>query len=77
LAAAARHAAAAPLDGLMMRLWDAALRTPHSSARTPLTSAAELTFYLRAHALRMPPGMLVRHLGVKAWRRHVLREQGA
>jgi Uncharacterised nucleotidyltransferase len=77
LAAAARHAAAAPLDALMMRLWQAALRTPHSSGCTRLTSTANLIFYVRAHTLRMPPRMLVRHLAVKAWRRHVMREVGA
>jgi Uncharacterised nucleotidyltransferase len=74
---AARHAAARPLDAVMQRLWAAALRTPHSSARQALTPPANLLLFLRAHALRMPPTLLLRHLAVKAWRRHVLREQGA
>jgi hypothetical protein len=74
---AARHAAAAPLDAAMQRLWRATLRTPHSSARLWLTPAANFTLFVRAHALRMPPTLLLRHLAVKAWRRHVLREEGA
>lgn len=77
LQAAARHAASRPIDALMARLWRATLRTPHSSARTALTGPANALLYVRAHALRMPPGLLLRHLAVKAWRRHVLREQGA
>ena len=74
---AARHAATAPVDAAMRRLWQATLRTPHSSARLWLTPAANFMLFVRAHALRMPPTMLLRHLGVKAWRRHVLREEGA
>lgn len=77
LAAAARHAAPAPVDALMQRLWHAGLRTPHSSARSPLTPAANALLFVRAHALRMPPRLLLRHLAVKAWRRHVMREEGA
>jgi hypothetical protein len=76
-AAAAQHAAAAPVDGLMSRLWRAGLHTPHSSAREALTPWADFALFVRAHALRMPPGMLLRHLAVKAWRRHVVREEGA
>jgi hypothetical protein len=74
---AARHAAPEPVDALMQQLWRSALRTPHSSARLALTPAAEFLLFVRAHALRMPPGMLLKHLGTKAWRRHVLREEGA
>lgn len=76
-ALAARHAAPPPVDALMRSLWAAALRTPHSSARQGLTPLAQGVLFVRAHALRMPAGMLLRHLSVKAWRRHVLREQGA
>lgn len=77
LAAAARHAAPAAVDKGMAHLWGAALRTPHSSARTPLTKTANVLLFVRAHALRMPLRMLLRHLAVKAWRRHVMREEGA
>lgn len=77
LSAAARHAAPAPVDRCMAQLWQATLRTPHSSARTILTGPANALLFVRAHALRMPPWMLLRHLAVKAWRRHVVREPGA
>lgn len=77
LSQAARHAAPAALDAGMMALWDATLRTPHSSARSTLTGPANALLFVRAHALRMPPAMLLRHLAVKAWRRHVMREPGA
>lgn len=74
---AARHAAPSPIDGMMCRAWQSVLHTPHSSGREPLTGLAQRLLYLRAHALRMPPAMLARHLAVKAWRRHVLKEAGA
>lgn len=31
--------------------------------------ATRLAFYLRSHWIRMPPLLLARHLGIKAWRR--------
>ncbi len=34
----------------------------------PVDALASLAVYARAHALRMPPPMLVRHLAIKAWR---------
>jgi hypothetical protein len=77
LQAAARHAAPAPLDALMQQAWASVLRTPHSSGHAPLTGLAQGLLYVRAHALRMPPTLLARHLAVKAWRRHVLKEAGA
>jgi Uncharacterised nucleotidyltransferase len=56
-------------SALMDRLWRHALRTPPSddarmSSRLPL-----LVLYVRAHALRMPPGLLARHLAKKMWMR--------
>lgn len=77
LASAAHHASAGPVDALMQSLWDATLRSPHSTARTTLSPVAEFLLYVRAHGLRMPPSLLLQHLAVKAWRRHVLREKGA
>jgi Uncharacterised nucleotidyltransferase len=77
LAAAARHAASGPVDAVMSRLWRAALHTPHSSAREALTPLADFALFVRAHALRMPWRMLLRHLAVKGWRRHIAREEGA
>jgi hypothetical protein len=61
-------AAAAPgpaLQPLMDALWTRALRCPHASARLPFTGAALFLLYLRAHWLRMPPGLLLRHAWTK------------
>lgn len=72
---AAAHPAPRPAvaDGwqaaLMQVLWRRALRTPHADAALPGQAAARFVLYLRAHALRMPPLMLARHLGIKAWKR--------
>lgn len=77
LRAAAAHAAAWPLDRMMGRLWGAALRSPHASADLALSGLARGALFVRAHALRMPASLLLRHLARKAWRRHVLREAGA
>jgi hypothetical protein len=55
-----------PLRSVMDRLWSDALRSPHRSCRRPLTGMALLALYVRAHWLRMPPGLLARHLAVKA-----------
>jgi hypothetical protein len=52
------------MDGLFLR----ALRPDHPLAADPLTPFARLALYVRAHWLRMPPLMLVRHLTVKAFR---------
>ena len=62
-----RHAAPGwPLRDVMDRLWSDALRTPHRSSRRPMTPIALFALYVRAHWLRMPPGLLARHLAVKA-----------
>ena len=50
-------------------LWRRALRSPHVDAAMPGTGLAHFALYLRAHWLRMPPLMLVRHLSIKAWKR--------
>ncbi len=55
-----------PLRSVMERLWSHALRSPHRSTRQPLTATALFALYVRAHWLRMPPGLLARHLIVKA-----------
>jgi Uncharacterised nucleotidyltransferase len=69
VAAAARHAAGRWRTALMDRLWRQALLPPLPDTaglaeRWPL----EL-LYVRAHALRMPPLLLARHLATKAWMR--------
>lgn len=55
-----------PLRSVMDRLWSDALRSPHRSCRRPTAGLALLALYVRAHWLRMPPGLLARHLVVKA-----------
>jgi len=54
---------------VMDALWRRALRSQHATAALPLTGAALFALYLRAHWLRMPPGLLARHLAIKAWHR--------
>ncbi|WP_374521922.1 nucleotidyltransferase family protein [Hydrogenophaga sp.] len=49
------------LDALYLR----ALRPPHPSADDRWTPLARLLLYLRAHALRMPPHLLLPHLARK------------
>ncbi len=66
---ARRAAPAGLLRPLMAQLWRWALRSPHGSAAERLTGASRAALYLRAHWLRMPPALLLRHLLVKALRR--------
>jgi len=49
-------------------LWARALRPRHKTASDVSTSIALFALYVRAHWLRMPPFMLIRHLAVKALR---------
>ena len=58
-----------PLSTLMQCLWRRGLRTPHPSAALPGTGLAQALLYLRAHGLRMPPLMLIKHLSIKAFKR--------
>lgn len=55
-----------PLLGLMDTLYERALLPIHASCKDGLTGAARRALFLRAHWLRMPPGLLVRHLAHKA-----------
>jgi hypothetical protein len=55
---------------LMCRaVWPHVLRSPHPSAARAGTAPALAALYLRGHWLRMPMGMMVRHLAVKSWMR--------
>lgn len=65
LRAASAAAPGPALQALMDALWARALRCPHPALRLPLTAPALALLYLRAHALRMPPGLLLRHAWVK------------
>ncbi len=66
------RAAAPPaaLRPLMRSLWSRGLRPLHASAALPGTPLALFALYVRAHWLRMPPGLLARHLTVKALKLH-------
>lgn len=68
--ACAEFAAPAPTAALMDALWRRALLPPHHSVASGATQHAALfMLYVRAHWLRMPTGLLLRHLAVKALRR--------
>jgi hypothetical protein len=58
------------LTRLMDALWSRALRPQHATAADAYSSSAAFALYVRAHWLRMPPALLVRHLTVKALKLH-------
>ena len=74
LAATGRGGPGPGLRAWMDGIWSRALRSPHASAGDRWVPASLFLLYLRAHWLRMPPGLLVRHLVIKALRR---RDPGA
>ncbi len=59
-----------PVMRLMDRCWLQVFE-PRLSADGAHAAAARLALYLRSHWLRMPTGLLLRHLARKAWRRVV------
>ena len=52
------------------RLWARALRPQHESAADGWAPLALFALYVRAHWLRMPPVLLLRHLTIKALHLH-------
>jgi len=64
--AAAAAAPAAPLLATMDALYCRALMAPHASCSDWLSGPARRALFVRAHWLRMPPGLLARHLAHKA-----------
>lgn len=56
-----------PVLQLMDRLLDAVTLAEHPRRMIP--AAARWLLYIRSHWLRMPPLLLARHLGYKAWLR--------
>ena len=66
---AADDAPRAPTDRWMQSLWRRALIPDHHSLDQPSSRLARGLLYLRAHWMRMPPGLLLRHLAVKGGRR--------
>lgn len=66
MGAAAAGRPARPLAALMDALFARALAPDHPSCRDRFTGTARGLLYLRAHWLRMPPMLLLRHLTHKA-----------
>lgn len=66
-----REAAADPprWRGLLDACYERALMPMHASCDGPLTATARLALYVRSHWMRMPMGLLARHLARKAWLR--------
>lgn len=58
-----------PIRALMDRLVPQALLPDHPDRPRWRAGVARWLIYVRAHALRMPPLLLVRHLGYKTWLR--------
>ena len=58
-----------PVRKLMDRLIPLALLPGHPDYPSRLAALARWLIYVRAHWLRMPPGLLARHLSQKAWLR--------
>jgi Uncharacterised nucleotidyltransferase len=69
LAAAASGAPATPVRWLMDGLFHRHFAVDPPTGPTVGKQLADFLLYLRAHWLRMPVPMLVRHLAVKAWKR--------
>ncbi|HEY9106081.1 MAG TPA: nucleotidyltransferase family protein [Roseateles sp.] len=53
--------------GRWLRTYEAALLEPFAGAVSARAAWTRQLIYLRAHSLRMPPGLLIRHLARKAW----------
>ncbi|HEX8886734.1 MAG TPA: nucleotidyltransferase family protein [Noviherbaspirillum sp.] len=66
LEAAARFAPAPPTMHLMDALYGRALLPHHPSCDDGFSALARRLLFMRAHWLRMPPGLLARHLAHKA-----------
>jgi hypothetical protein len=69
LAATARDGPRRPAKVLMRALFARALGTPHPDRQDFLHGFALAVLHARAHALRMPPRLLLPHLATKAWKR--------
>lgn len=69
LQAAEAAAPPQPLRGFMDRLFTLALLPDHPDFPQRRANAARWLAYVRAHWLRMPPGLLAKHLSYKAYLR--------
>lgn len=56
-------------QNLLDACYERALMPVHASCDGPLTDPARTALYVRSHWLRMPVGLLARHLARKAWLR--------
>jgi Uncharacterised nucleotidyltransferase len=70
LAESQKRGPAWPLRSLLDGLWSRALRPQHEMVADAWSAPALLALVVRAHWLRMPTGLLLRHLAVKALRLH-------
>jgi len=77
LEASRAGAPAPPIVALMDRLVPLALFPAHPDTAGRRASAARWLLYLRAHWIRMPLPMLVRHLGYKWYLRNLKRQPAA
>jgi hypothetical protein len=66
--AAMRYAPPRLVSWVMFGLWQLALSAPHHSMTSTKRKIALFALYLRAHWMRMPMTMLLRHLWAKAFR---------
>lgn len=66
IAASASGAPAAPVRSVMDWLYRRAFRPRHPSCSDATNAVADAALYLRGHWLRMPTGLLLRHLAHKA-----------
>ena len=64
-----RHAPSRPVRKLMDSLVDAAIIPDHPDNTRRWTYVAQWLLYVRSHWLRMPPGLLLKHLGRKLFMR--------
>jgi len=70
-----RWAPSRPVASCMDALWSRALSPRHASCDDLLSPLARGALWVRAHWLRMPPPLLVRHLATKALRAHPPRQR--
>jgi hypothetical protein len=69
LLASAESGPVPPVRALMDLLVTSALEPGHPDRSYPGKALAGWLLYIRSHWLRMPPGLLLRHLATKAWMR--------
>jgi hypothetical protein len=65
--AMAPHAPRRVAPRWLLRVYDLALQAPARNDQRVADTLATALVYIRAHWLRMPPGLLARHLATKAW----------